>query len=136
MPLFFFSSRRRHTRYIGDWSSDVCSSDLALTLPPAPGKPVTPPTKISRASTPPTGFPGSAIAIRISNNLIWVPAVVNGSAVSLVLDTGAQFTVLSPDVATRLGIVVPPDAPTLPIAGIGASDAPIVIVSSLQVGDY
>src|SRR5437762_12012128 len=28
--MFFFSSRRRHTRYIGDWSSDVCSSDLAL----------------------------------------------------------------------------------------------------------
>src|SRR5437762_8907187 len=28
--LFFFSSRRRHTRYIGDWSSDVCSSDLHL----------------------------------------------------------------------------------------------------------
>src|SRR5437879_7785473 len=27
--MFFFSSRRRHTRYIGDWSSDVCSSDLA-----------------------------------------------------------------------------------------------------------
>src|SRR5437764_10434076 len=26
--LFFFSNRRRHTRYIGDWSSDVCSSDL------------------------------------------------------------------------------------------------------------
>src|SRR5437762_9002072 len=25
---FFFSSRRRHTRYIGDWRSDVCSSDL------------------------------------------------------------------------------------------------------------
>src|SRR5437762_13425874 len=28
MFFFFFSSRRRHTRYIGDWSSDVCSSDL------------------------------------------------------------------------------------------------------------
>src|SRR5437762_5305479 len=28
--FFFFSSRRRHTRYIGDWSSDVCSSDLPL----------------------------------------------------------------------------------------------------------
>src|SRR3712207_8362265 len=27
--LFFFSSRRRHTRYWRDWSSDVCSSDLA-----------------------------------------------------------------------------------------------------------
>src|SRR3712207_8591705 len=28
--FFFFSSRRRHTRYWRDWSSDVCSSDLAL----------------------------------------------------------------------------------------------------------
>src|SRR5690606_40311179 len=36
--LFFFSSRRRHTRFSRDWSSDVCSSDLAelnkdLTIP-------------------------------------------------------------------------------------------------------
>src|SRR6266850_5969339 len=28
MIFFFFSSRRRHTRLQGDWSSDVCSSDL------------------------------------------------------------------------------------------------------------
>src|SRR6266487_5418902 len=28
MFFFFFSSRRRHTRWTGDWSSDVCSSDL------------------------------------------------------------------------------------------------------------
>src|SRR2546426_12647809 len=28
--FFFFSSRRRHTRLQGDWSSDVCSSDLAV----------------------------------------------------------------------------------------------------------
>src|SRR2546430_3471946 len=27
--LFFFSSRRRHTRFDCDWSSDVCSSDLS-----------------------------------------------------------------------------------------------------------
>src|SRR5205814_4588185 len=27
--LFFFSSRRRHTRCLSDWSSDVCSSDLS-----------------------------------------------------------------------------------------------------------
>src|SRR6266566_7784459 len=27
--FFFFSSKRRHTRLQGDWSSDVCSSDLA-----------------------------------------------------------------------------------------------------------
>src|SRR6266850_880377 len=29
MFFFFFSSRRRHTRLQGDWSSDVCSSDLS-----------------------------------------------------------------------------------------------------------
>src|SRR5690625_2713359 len=28
LKLFFFSSRRRHTRWPRDWSSDVCSSDL------------------------------------------------------------------------------------------------------------
>src|SRR5690349_21906631 len=30
--FFFFSSRRRHTRSLRDWSSDVCSSDLAAIL--------------------------------------------------------------------------------------------------------
>src|SRR3989454_9448178 len=30
--FFFFSSRRRHTRLQGDWSSDVCSSDLDAAL--------------------------------------------------------------------------------------------------------
>src|SRR5262249_58488892 len=28
--FFFFSSRRRHTRLVSDWSSDVCSSDLDI----------------------------------------------------------------------------------------------------------
>src|SRR5437762_5364994 len=36
--LFFFSSRRRHTRYIGDWSSDVCSSDLSRFCAPPLGR--------------------------------------------------------------------------------------------------
>src|SRR5699024_12012238 len=31
--LFFFSSRRRHTRSKRDWSSDVCSSDLMYSMP-------------------------------------------------------------------------------------------------------
>ena len=32
MDYFFFSSKRRHTRLQGDWSSDVCSSDLSIEL--------------------------------------------------------------------------------------------------------
>src|SRR5207245_3807387 len=44
LQVFFFSSRRRHTRCYRDWSSDVCSSDLerwALTPPfhPCPAQP-------------------------------------------------------------------------------------------------
>src|SRR5947199_10224672 len=31
--FFFFSSRRRHTRCLSDWSSDVCSSDLEWFFP-------------------------------------------------------------------------------------------------------
>src|SRR5499426_308485 len=48
MFFFFFSSRRRHTRCLSDWSSDVCSSDLdpdgrvlvAGNLPYSVGKPI------------------------------------------------------------------------------------------------
>src|SRR5690606_32257097 len=35
---FFFSSRRRHTRFSRDWSSDVCSSDLGSPLPLTDGE--------------------------------------------------------------------------------------------------
>src|SRR2546430_11807172 len=43
--FFFFSSRRRHTRFDCDWSSDVCSSDLysgevSLLVPGAGSSPV------------------------------------------------------------------------------------------------
>src|SRR5258705_9221461 len=38
--FFFFSSRRRHTRCLSDWSSDVCSSDLLhLRLGAGPARP-------------------------------------------------------------------------------------------------
>src|SRR2546430_4268753 len=36
---FFFSSRRRHTRFDCDWSSDVCSSDLGHPRRPSPPRP-------------------------------------------------------------------------------------------------
>src|ERR1022692_4327 len=39
--FFFFSSRRRHTRLQGDWSSDVCSSDLTKQVLRLTWSPVT-----------------------------------------------------------------------------------------------
>src|SRR2546426_1978939 len=50
LSFFFFSSRRRHTRLQGDWSSDVCSSDLS------PGSTITMPKRYVRlAGTRATG---------------------------------------------------------------------------------
>src|SRR5256885_10668253 len=52
--LFFFSSRRRHTRLQGDWSSDVCSSDLLALISSCAvlfqkgRKTVSPPFQLSR----------------------------------------------------------------------------------------
>src|SRR5437660_4627502 len=43
LTAFFFSSRRRHTRWPRDWSSDVCSSDLEAGLDPLPS--YTPPSR-------------------------------------------------------------------------------------------
>src|SRR5215813_6742136 len=40
---FFFSSRRRHTRCGRDWSSDVCSSDLAMRAEFSPNGPINTP---------------------------------------------------------------------------------------------
>src|SRR5260370_40449885 len=42
LHFFFFSSRRRHTRFKCDWSSDVCSSDLNVgSISPKPYSPET-----------------------------------------------------------------------------------------------
>src|SRR5436853_5046429 len=56
--LFFFSSRRRHTRCLSDWSSDVCSSDLT-------GKTGTP-----SAVTAGAGFTVTVNAVDANWNLI------------------------------------------------------------------
>src|SRR5439155_5276853 len=44
--FFFFSSRRRHTRWPRDWSSDVCSSDLSRKMAAAIAKGTQPPERI------------------------------------------------------------------------------------------
>src|SRR5437867_8059313 len=58
MISFFFSSRRRHTRSYGDWSSDVCSSDLRRTAG-LPGS--RPGSRKPCSSTPPADPPISTI---------------------------------------------------------------------------
>src|SRR5256712_5975547 len=50
IEVFFFSSRRRHTRSDRDWSSDVCSSDLLLAACAGAGQPASAP-EASASST-------------------------------------------------------------------------------------
>src|SRR6266446_7651438 len=50
--FFFFSSRRRHTRLQGDWSSDVCSSDLPPTARPTTSAASSTSTNSQRRSFP------------------------------------------------------------------------------------
>src|SRR5260370_11716749 len=57
--FFFFSSRRRHTRFKCDWSSDVCSSDLD-TCADASGAPQDLPATPARAPGSAARAPGSA----------------------------------------------------------------------------
>src|SRR5438045_8307152 len=52
--FFFFSSRRRHTRCLSDWSSDVCSSDLSSGAPLA-AHPIMPMQVARRRANPRRG---------------------------------------------------------------------------------
>src|SRR5437660_5478149 len=54
---FFFSSRRRHTRWPRDWSSDVCSSDLGVTRTEAASLPTYASSRWSDGSNSAVGAP-------------------------------------------------------------------------------
>src|SRR3712207_7506913 len=66
ITIFFFSSRRRHTKYWRDWSSDVCSSDLNQ-VSDVPGQPtrhgkitcMIPCNHVPHRTEPPSGQAGA-----------------------------------------------------------------------------
>src|SRR2546426_10691071 len=90
--VFFFSSRRRHTRLQGDWSSDVCSSDLIpqmaverLRLPP---------------DSPPVGKTLAATGLRTQTGAL-VLAVARGA--DEIPAPGPHFRLAADDVPVRGG---------------------------------
>src|SRR2546426_12111681 len=82
--FFFFSSRRRHTRLQGDWSSDVCSSDLEAAKADVQGL-----AQLSAERVRDEWFKGIATAQRVSKLLtlwidvgaarIWLPEIRPGN---------------------------------------------------------
>src|SRR5690606_40609648 len=59
--VFFFSSRRRHTRFSRDWSSDVCSSDLPAAVSDVPASISAQATSPTPESTPAAVEPEPAV---------------------------------------------------------------------------
>src|SRR3712207_8833238 len=83
---FFFSSRRRHTRYWRDWSSDVCSSDLLTPRsPPLSGGRIVslcgrdPAAARRAARAPVTDVPRGREEAGVTTVLEMGPALVRGS---------------------------------------------------------
>src|SRR3712207_7552493 len=71
--VFFFSSRRRHTRYWRDWSSDVCSSDLLVLVQAAVEVGVAGVERIG--ATPDLGAVADAVAVGVVKRRVGAVAV-------------------------------------------------------------
>src|SRR5260370_11762755 len=85
--FFFFSSRRRHTRFKCDWSSDVCSSDLADLIN---GKKVTPPGTTSASwDEVATSFSNGLTAMTMNYHDLALAPNVKGSVAYAVVPMGA-----------------------------------------------
>ena len=80
----------------------------------------------------------TSVPIRIVKNAIYVNATLNQKEyVTLLLDTGASITMITPDVAELLGISPKKDAPkgTITLIGEKTIEAPFVSLLKIKVGD-
>src|SRR5437879_6280719 len=112
--FFFFSSRRRHTRYIGDWSSDVCSSDLVRQIQvgidvDGDGAADLDAGRIYYFGQSFGGMYGT-IFLGIERDVhVGVPNVPGGGVIDIIrLSPGFRFAILTPAVAARGLLNLPP----------------------------
>jgi aspartyl protease family protein len=111
-------------------------SDEPVALRPAPERssPASKPAPTSAAPT--SAAPGSTVPLRREGNARTVAAVVDGAVQGrLLLDTGAEFTVLSPDAARLLSLNLSTMA-VIPLrSASGVFWAPMTKVRSIAVGE-
>lgn len=77
------------------------------------------------------------VPIQVINNITFVAATINGGPTALlVVDTGAQVTILTPGLLRRLGVALPDDAPRRKIRVVGGHplDVPFVRIATIRVG--
>ncbi len=78
------------------------------------------------------------VRIRVVQNLTLVQVTLNRvHPATLIVDTGAQSTIISPSVVRRLGVAVPDNAPRRQVAVVGGNklEVPFVKLALLRVGD-
>jgi len=69
------------------------------------------------------------VPIQIVDNIVLVPlTLARGQGATFLLDTGAQFTIVTPELADRIGLVVPADAPTRTVVVVGGAKITIPFV--------
>jgi clan AA aspartic protease (TIGR02281 family) len=111
---------------------------LGIRLPAGAGATET--AALTPAPPPERTVPArTAVPIQVLNNTVLVPATLNDTqGVTLLLDTGAQRTILTPESARRAGLAVPAGAArrTVAVAGGGRIEVPFLTLRRLQVGDY
>jgi hypothetical protein len=122
------------------WNTPDAAATARTPAPPDPGARPTDPGPAAAPVAPPPGIDPAAAATRIAfspGSPIVVSARISDSSgsVSLILDTGADRTVIAPQALWRLGISTH-NAARAEIRGVtGSGQAELVQVSSLQVGD-
>src|SRR6266496_5795775 len=92
ISFFFFSSRRRHTRSLRDWSSDVCSSDLAVVGPAG-----TAGGARDRTGSPPRIVTVGRIAVRIggTDSVLWLGRGLLEDALGRLVSPSGRFLLVS-----------------------------------------
>src|SRR5260370_30905929 len=108
VAVFFFSSRRRHTRFKCDWSSDVCSSDLALLV-------------MAGAAASSLGRPLALVELQTARVSAWVPLLgVLAAAAALTRGRPATGALALFAVPVLAGLLAPLVRPALARAGFAA----------------
>lgn len=117
----------------------------AKTTTAPPGKPSSPtsPAVIGAPTEKPLAptlgrMTVSTVPIQVVENVVLVPATLNRShGATLLLDTGASHTVLTPALAARLNLTAPPGGPKRSVTVFGGQkvEIPFIRLPALEIGD-
>lgn len=92
---------------------------------------------VSRVAPRPGTPTRTSVPIQVVGGLVRVPVLVNGQAATLLLDTGASKTIITPDLAARAGLAVSSSAVRLTtiVAGGGRISIPLARARAVRVGE-